>query len=162
MSAEPKDARATLSQITEFLKQKRFAAIGVSRSPEDFTRKLALGFTKNGYDVVPVNPAASEIGGKQCFAKVQDISPPVDAALVLTPAVTSEQVVRDCAAAGVSRVWLYRAGGVGAVSQAALKFCRERGIDVIPGECPFMFLPSPGFPHRVHRLINKIVGAYPR
>lgn len=161
MADKAVEMRPKLAQITEFLKCKRVATIGVSRSPNDFTRTLAAEFKKKGYDVVPVNPGASEIGGDPCFAHVQDVKPPVVAALVLTPAVKSEQVVRDCAEAGVKQVWLYRASGAGAVSKTAVDFCREHGIDVIAGECPMMFLAKPGFPHRVHGWVNKILGRYP-
>jgi hypothetical protein len=97
---------------------------------------------------------------------VQDIQPPVDAALLMTLPAVTDTVVRDCADAGIRLVWMYRAGGPGsanqgAVSPAALEFCRIHGIHVVPGECPFMFLPKAGF-HGLHGLIRKITGHYPR
>lgn len=155
-------ARTTRADVDEFLTFKRFAAVGLSRNPGDFTRTLMAEFEKRAYDVVPVNPAVTEIGGKACFARVQDIVPPVEAVLVLTSAAKTDEVVRDCAAAGVTHVWMYRAGGQGAVSATAVDFCHERGMKVVAGECPFMFLPGTGLPHRVHGLIRKILGSYPR
>jgi predicted CoA-binding protein len=86
----------------------------------------------------------------------------VRAVLVLTPATKTDEVVRDCAAAGVTHVWMHRGGGQGAVSPSAVEFCREHGMKVVAGECPFMFLPGTGFPHRVHGFIRKILGSYPR
>jgi predicted CoA-binding protein len=155
-------ARTTRADIDEFLAHKRFAAIGLSRDPKDFTRTLITEFERRGYDVVPVNPAVTEIGGKPSFARVQDVTPPVHAALVLTPASKTGDVVRDCADAGITHVWLYRGGGQGALNAAAVEFCRERGMKVVPGECPFMFLPGTGFPHRLHGFIRRILGSYPR
>ena len=157
--------RATRQQIAAFLDHKRIAAIGVSRNPADFTRNLVREFWKKGYEVVPVNPAVEEIEGAQCFARVQDIEPAVAAALLLTSPSNTDSVVRDCVAAGVTHIWMYGtsgAGGAGAVSQSAVDFCREHGVDVVLGECPFMFLPKPGFPHRAHGLIRKITRTYPR
>jgi hypothetical protein len=52
--------------------------------------------------------------------------------------------------------------GAGAVSRGAVEFCRSRGIRVIEGECPFMFLPNAGFPHQFHGFCRKLLGAYPR
>ena len=78
-----------------------------------------------------------------------------------SPSVT-EQVVRECAAAQVAMVWMYRALGAGAVSASAAAFCRERGIRVIEGECPFMFLPNAGLPHRIHGFVRKALGKYPK
>jgi hypothetical protein len=56
---------------------------------------------------------------------------------------------------------MYRAAGKGAVSPKAVAFCQERGIEVIAGECPFMFLPSGGV-HRLHGFFRKITGRYPK
>jgi predicted CoA-binding protein len=162
MFSEPRQSRARSAEIADFLKCKRIAAIGVSRNPQDFTRKLMEEFEKNGYEIVPVNPAVEEIGGKKSFAKIQDVNPPVSAALVLTPAAKSEQVVRDCASAGVAKVWLYGTNNLKGVNPAAVQFCREKHMSVIPGECPFMFFSNAGFPHRVHRLITKVIGTYPK
>lgn len=57
---------------------------------------------------------------------------------------------------------MYRVGGKGAVSQAALEFCNENGIRVVPGFCPLMFLPDAGWFHRLHGFVMKITGSYPR
>jgi hypothetical protein len=70
-------------------------------------------------------------------------------------------VVRDCADAGIRRVWMYRVGGQGGVSPEAVEFCRKNGIDVVEGYCPYMFLPSTAFPHRAHGFLMKLVGSYP-
>lgn len=154
--------RATRKQINDFLNERRFAAVGLSRDPKEFSRMLVREFLGRGYDVVPVNPAVTEIDGRQCFANVRDITPPVSAALLLTSPAATDAVVRDCVAAGVTQVWMYRGGGNGAVSPEAVEFCREHGVKVVAGECPFMFLPGTGFPHRLHGLIRRISGTYPR
>lgn len=153
--------RPTREQITQFLENKRFAAVGVSRTPKDFTRMLVEEFRRRGYDVVPVNPGIPEIEGKKCYPSVQAINPPVSAALLLTSPEVTEKVVEDCIAAGVTQVWMHRAVGRGAVSPSAVEACRARGVNVIVGECPFMFFPKTGFPHRVHGLIRKILRTYP-
>ena len=71
------------------------------------------------------------------------------------------QVVRECAQAGIPRIWMYRATGKGAVDQKAVAFCEENGIDVVAGECPFLFLPKTGLIHRAHRLCRKLTGRLP-
>jgi predicted CoA-binding protein len=123
---------------------------------------LVRSLVERGYDVVPVNPTAGEIEGRKCFATVGEIQPPVTAALLLTSPAVTEQVVPDCAACGVSLVWMYRAAGAGAVAEAAVEFCHNNGVSVIAGECPLMFLPHAGFVHQVHGFIRKILGTYPR
>jgi len=135
--------------------------VGVSRNPRDFSVMLFKELVGRGYEVVPVNPRVPEVEGRRCFARVLDIEPAVDGVLLMTSPGVTEAVVSDCAAAGIKRVWMYRAAGTGAVSDKAVAFCRERGIAVVPGECPYMFLPHPGL-HGVHGFIRKITGRYPR
>src|ERR1035437_3036281 len=106
----------TRKQIADFLSRKRLAVIGVSRNPKDFTRSLFRELVKREFDVVPVNPAVTEVDGLRCYPHVQDINPPVEGALLLTKPAITEQVVRECDAAGVRSVWMYRAAGAGAVS----------------------------------------------
>ena len=151
-----------LAAIQSFLGQKRLAMVGLSHHPAHFSRTLFNELRKRGYEVVPVNPAISEIEGQPCFSHVQDIQPPVSAALLMTPPAATEVVVRDCAEAGVKSVWMYRAGGKGgAVSAEAVGFCEGKGIAVIPGECPFMFLPGGAWFHRLHGWVKKITRSYP-
>lgn len=154
----------SLEAVEAFLAQKRIAMVGVSRNPKDFSIALFDELCRRGYDVVPVNPNAASIGehGCFCFPRVQDIQPPVTAALLMTCPEVTESVVSDCAAAGIRQVWMYRAGGRGAVSPKAIAFCRAHGIEVIPGQCPFMFLSGAGGIHRFHGLVRKITGRYPR
>ena len=152
----------SLETIEDFLAQKRIAIVGVSRNPKELSASLFQEFTQRGYDVVPVNPKTPEVLGKPCFARVQDIQPPVDAVLLMTSPEVTETVVPDCAQAGIRRIWMYRATGKGAVSPKALAFCEDHGIRVIPGQCPFMFLSGASGIHRFHGFVRKVIGAYPK
>jgi len=155
--------QASLDTIEDFLAQKRIAMAGVSRDPENFSVKLFEELCRRGYDVVPVNPNAVELRGRPCFANVQDIEPPVEAVLLMTSSAATEAVVHDCAEAGIKRVWMYRAGTKGgAVNPKAVEFCYEHGMQVVPGQCPFMFLPQAAGIHRFHGFFRKITGRFPR
>jgi uncharacterized protein len=152
---------SSLEDIQDFLSQKRLALVGLSRNPEDFTRAMFRELWRQSYDVVPINPNMTEVDGIPCFARLQDVPLPVDGALVMTPAAQSERVVRDCAEAGITRVWLHRGVGTGSVNQAAVDFCRQQGIRLVAGYCPYMFLPKTPFFHRAHGVLLKLTGGYP-
>jgi uncharacterized protein len=154
--------RPALENVEDFLAQKRIAIIGISRNPADFSVKLFEELCRRGYDMIPVNPGAQQICGRRCFARVQDIHPPVEAVLLMTSPNLTETIVRDCAAIGIPRVWMYRAGGRGSVSQEAVAFCHEQGMRVVPGQCPLMFLPGAGMLHRLHGFVRKLTGRYPQ
>jgi predicted CoA-binding protein len=151
----------SLEDIGEFLATKRLAIVGASRDPKHFSRGLFREFLAKGYDVVPVNPQATEIEGRRCFARVADITPPVEAALLITPAATTDEALRECSEAAIKRIWIYQAGRDEEVHEHAVGACRAQGSTVIEGYCPFMFLPKPVFFHRVHRFFMKVAGSYP-
>jgi predicted CoA-binding protein len=154
----------TKQQVDDFLGLKRLAVVGVSRDPKHFSHVLWQELRQRRYEAIPVNPNVAELDGQPCFARVQEIQPPVQAVLVMTPSSATAQVVRDCIEAGVGHVWMHRGagGGAGAVDQAAVALCREHGIELVAGQCPYMFLPgTPAF-HGVHRFFRKLTGGYPK
>jgi len=155
-------ARTSLETVRDFLAQKRIAMIGVSRRKDDFSVLLFEEFRKRGYEMVAVNPGVEEVAGVRCFGRVQEIEPAVDGALLMTSPAVTDSVVLDCVDAGIRRVWLYSSGGQGAVSQSAVALCKAKGIDVVVGECPFMFWKDSGVGHRLHGFVLKILGKFPQ
>ena len=151
----------TLSLIQTFLAEKRFAMIGVSRESKDFSARLLVEFVNRGYAVIPVNPAAQEISELRCHARIQDVQPPVRAALVMTPRSLDSDILLDCAEAKVRMVWLYGVAGPKEISRQASEFCESSGIDLIAGYCPYMFLPKSAFFHRMHGTVARFFGMYP-
>ncbi len=153
--------KTTGADIQHFLAHKRLAVIGVSRDSKDFANMLFREFKQEGYNAIPVNPNAQELEGERCYARVQDISPTPDAALILTSLAASEQVVKDCAEAGIKAVWLYGVTGENAVNAQALAYARAHGLEIIPGFCPFMFLPKSPWWHKAHGLVARLTGGAP-
>ena len=151
----------TLDDVRDFLARRRIALVGLSRDPKDFSHVVFREMSQRGYDMVPVNPAAAELENRRWFARVQEITPPVDGVLIMTAPRDTDRVVRDCAEAGVHRVWMHRGGGQGAVSQEAADFCRQNGICLVEGYCPLMFLAGTPFFHRGHGFLMKVLGGYP-
>jgi predicted CoA-binding protein len=146
---------ADMDTIEAFLRCRRLALVGVSRNARDFSRALLRELLCRGYDVVPVNPTATEIEGRRCYATVAEVDPPVEGALLMTPPAQGPAAVQDCVRAGVRRIWFHRGVGPGAASPAALRMCAEAGMEVVPGECPFMFLPQTGLVHRIHGFFRR-------
>ena len=151
-----------MENIQDFLAQKRFAFIGVSRRPKDFSRALFREFQSRGYEPVPVHLEVPEIEGARCFTHLRDIQPPVESVLLMTSPAVTNLLVRECVEAGIKRIWFYRGAGQGALTAGALQICEASGINAIPGECPFMFFGGTPWFHRFHGLVKKITGTYPR
>jgi len=147
--------------IDEFLSIKRFAMVGVSRNKRDFSRRLFDELIDQGYDVVPVNPGAVAIEGRRCFGKVQEIEPRVSSALLMTPPAITDRILLECADAGITLAWVYGISGERDLSPDALKISNSHGIKIVPGYCPFMFMPEPALHHWLHALVWKAIGRYP-
>src|ERR1035437_10739260 len=106
-------------QVDDFLALKRIAVVGVSRDPKGFGTVLWQALRPRLYEAIPVNPNAKEIDGQPCFARVTDIKPGVDGVLIMTPKTATDDIVRDCAAAGVKHVWMYGGVAPGAATDTA-------------------------------------------
>ena len=119
---------ASLEDITKFLACKRVALLGVSRKPQHFSRALLSEFLEKGYDIVPVNPYATEIAERKCFAHVSEITPPVEAALLLTgKSEVTNRALRECNEAGVRHIWIYRCTEDSEDHTSLLEDCQRRG-----------------------------------
>jgi len=145
----------------DFLAQKRIAIIGVTRDPQGWGRRLYDEFKKRGYDTYAINPARA-IAGIQCYGSLRELPKKPDGVLLAVPPQVTDQVVRQVAELGIPRVWMHRGGGVGAVSESAIQFCKEKNIAVVYGVCPFMYLQPQGFGHKMHYSFAKWFGGLPK
>ena len=150
-------------KVNDFLSQQRIAVAGVSRSKETAGAANAIyrRLRDSGYQVYAINPNADQVEGDRCYHSVKDIPEKVDGIVIATPESATEQVVRDCAEAGVNRVWMHHSihSAGTSVSQSAVEFCHQHNMSVIAGACPLMFgRPSDGF----HRFIRRGLGLFGR
>ena len=120
--------------VIDFLKQRRFAVIGSFRNKEKFAYRIFVDLMKKGYEVLPVNPRLSEVEGKVCYKSISDILHSVDVVNIVTPPLSTENILKECLRKGIKRVWLQP----GAESPTAIQFCYDNGIKVIYSMCVLM------------------------
>ena len=127
--------------VKDFLAQKRIAVVGVSRSGSGTANVVYQRLKATGHEVFAVNPNTETVEGDPCYPRVQAIPQGVGAVMIVTTPAVTDQVVRDCHEAGIKRVWMHCSvmHGVRSTSDAAVQFCRDNGIAVIPAGCPLMF-----------------------
>lgn len=143
----------------DFLAQKRIAVAGVSRSGELTGNGIYRTLRDRGYEVFPINPSADTVEGAPCYPDLGSIPGGVDGVIIVTRPELTAQIVRQCPQAGVSRVWMHNNTLLpSSVSDEAVTFCRENGIEVIDGGCPMMFLD---FGHKCFRLMLGAMGRLP-
>lgn len=146
--------------VAAMLAAPRIAVVGASDDPKSFGRTIYLAVRDRAVEAVAVHPTAEAVAGDPCYPTLADVPEAVDVAIVMVPAPASVDVVRQCAALGITKVWLFRGlGGVGAASPQAIEAATELGLDVVPGACPLMFLEPAGWIHRIHRAARRRNGS---
>lgn len=147
----------TQAAITDFYAQKALAVAGVSRDPKKFGNAIYRELKTKGYTVYPINPNTQTVEGDPCYPNLTALPVQVGGVVIVTPPAQTEQLVREAARLGICRLWLQQ----GSESPAALKFCQENGINVVSGECIFMYSEPAAWFHRAHRWVNAVVGKKP-
>jgi predicted CoA-binding protein len=148
--------------VDDFLGQRRIAVAGVSRRSEEAANLIYRKLRGAGYEVFPVNPNATEVEGDTCYPDLRSVPGTLDGVVVVTHPNSTDAVVRECAELGIGRVWMHRSFGQGSVSASAVDFCREHGIEVIPGGCPMMFCEPVDVGHKCMRWFLKLTGGLPK
>lgn len=147
----------------EFLAHRRIAVTGVSRDPEGHGGNTVYRrLRERGYDVVAINPNATEVEGDPCYPDLHAVPDGVEAVVIAAPAETAEDTIRECLDLGISDAWMHGAFGPGSVSSAAAALGRDQGMTVIDGGCPLMFEPCDDGAHRVLRRVLTWTGKVPR
>jgi predicted CoA-binding protein len=146
----------------EFLRLDRIAVAGVSRNEAEAANAVYRKLKGAGYKVYPINPNADMVEGDKCFPDLGAIPGGVEGVVIATHPSVTDSIVRDCAALGISYVWIHRSFGQGSVSEGAVEYCRRQDIKVIPGACPLMFCQPVDVGHRCMRWILGVTGGLPK
>ena len=120
------------SLIKEFLNKRNvFAVVGVSQNPEKYGHRVYKDLKEAGYVVYPVNPNLNEVLGDRCYPSLSELPEKPDVVNTVVPPRVTEQIVEECKALGIERVWMQP----GSESEKAIEFCRRNRIKVVYDVC---------------------------
>ncbi len=85
---------------------KTVAIIGASSNRQKFGNKALRAFARQGYTVIPINPAESEVEGHRAYPSVLDVPGAIDMATIYVPAPIGVRVMDDLVKKGIPEVWL--------------------------------------------------------
>jgi predicted CoA-binding protein len=117
-----------------------WAVVGCSPDPGRDSHRIAALLQRHGKRMIPINPAADEILGEQCYRSVADV--PADVAIDVVDvfrradqagAHVDEAIARD----GVTGVWLQ----LGVIDHDAAQRARAAGLRVVMDRCPAIEWP---------------------
>jgi acetyltransferase len=135
-----------------FFNPKSVAVIGATETPGSVGRTILWNLIANpfGGTVFPVNPKRPSVLGIKSYKSVDEIPEEVDLAVVVTPAPTVPQIIRECGEAGVRGVIVISAGfketgAKGAdLERQVLAEARRAKIRVIGPNCLGVMAPLSG------------------
>jgi acetyltransferase len=112
VSSETRPSVWTPRPLRAIFHPRTVAVIGATEKPASVGRTLLRNLLEqpSGATIFPVNPGRSNVLGIRCYPSIASIGEPVDLAVVVTPAVTVPDVLRECEQAGVQGVVVISAG----------------------------------------------------
>jgi hypothetical protein len=127
MFANPGD-----TQISSLLKNSTtIAVVGISDNPERDSYKVAEYLQKQGYKIIPINPAIEEVLGEKAYSSLNQVSMPVDIVDVFRRSEKVPEVIKEALRAKPKAIWLQ----LGVVNEEASKQAIEKGLIVIMDRC---------------------------
>lgn len=118
--------------LKSILESVRTIAVVGASSKEGRPRNIVSRYLlAHGYDVIPVRPKASEILGRRCYGRLEDIPVEVDMVDVFRRPEACPDIARSAVAIGARVLWLQE----GIVSEEASRIAREGGLEVVMAVC---------------------------
>jgi acetyltransferase len=135
-----------------FFKPGNVAVIGATETPATVGEAVMMNLKKTYKGkIFPVNPKRESVLGIRCYKNLAQIGEKVDLAVVVTPAATVPEIIRQCGDAGVEGAVVISAGfkEIGSAGLAleteVLKEASRSGIRVIGPNCLGVMNPTNGF-----------------
>ena len=110
---------------------KTIAVVGASNNPERHSYEVAQYLQRQGFKIIPVNPALTEMLGEKAYPDVLSIPGPVDVVDVFRRPEAVPEVVEQAIAKGAKVVWMQP----GAENMEAAERVVNAGLEVIMGVC---------------------------
>ena len=110
---------------------KTIAVVGLSSKPMRASHGVASYLQSAGYRIVPVNPNESEVLGEKSYARLEDISEPVDIVDVFRRSEDIPPVADSAIATKAKVLWLQ----LGIENALAAEKARAAGLIVVENAC---------------------------
>ncbi|MFN2136492.1 MAG: CoA-binding protein [Candidatus Promineifilaceae bacterium] len=118
--------------IDEILRQTNsIAVVGFSRRESRAGYYVPAYLQRQGYRIIPVNPAVEEGLGERAYASLDDLPAPPDLVLLFQRSENVPPFVDQAIAIGAKAVWMQS----GIANAAAAQKAREAGLDVVQDRC---------------------------
>ena len=122
----------TDDEIKKIYELKNIAVVGMSKNEEKPAHFVPKFLIEQGYNVIPVNPTATEILGKKSYSAIADIPENVDIVDVFRRSEDVPPVIDDAIRKkGIKVIWMQS----DIYNEQAEKKARENGMDIVYNRC---------------------------
>ena len=137
----------TAEELTElFGRIRTIAVIGLSRDPNKAARRVPSYLASRNYDVIPINPYADRILGKETYNAISDVPASVDLVVIFRPSAEAGQfVVESAKRPERPAIWLQE----GIWAKPEIREVRAQRVIAVQNMCTYL----------VHQALNKGGGA---
>lgn len=140
--------------VIDFVKGKRIAVVGASRSGKKFGNVVCTELKERGYQVFIVHPEAQEIDGEPCYPSLAALQGKVDGVVISVTPRKAAGALREAAGAGIKNIWLQQ----GAQSPETASAAAELGVTPVTGKCILMYAEPVRSVHSWHRAFARLFG----
>ncbi|HUI09914.1 MAG TPA: CoA-binding protein [Bacteroidota bacterium] len=122
----------TDADIISLLRRSRtIAVVGCSANPARDSNSVAQYLLRQGYTVIPVNPALTEVLGLKAYPDLESIGEPVDIVDVFRRPEFVPPIVDSAIRSGARALWLQ----LDTVDEVASERAASAGLDVVADRC---------------------------
>ncbi|GER67819.1 CoA-binding protein [Weizmannia acidilactici] len=119
-------------EIRDILKKaRRIAVVGLSNHPEKTSYMVAKAMQDAGYEIIPVNPKATEILGEKAVPSLKDIKGHVDIVDIFRRPEYLPELAREFDEIDADVFWAQ----LGIENEEAYHFLKEKGYTVVMNRC---------------------------
>lgn len=110
---------------------KIIAVVGASNKPLRDSRRIMEYLKREGYTVIPVNPAYTEINGEKCYPNLSLIGKSIDIVDVFRNPEDVDGIVDEAIAVKALTIWFQ----LGVVNPSAARKAETAGLQVVMDHC---------------------------
>jgi predicted CoA-binding protein len=119
-------------EIKKFYTLKNIAVVGMSKNEDKAAHYVPKYLIDHGYNVIPVNPTATEILGRKSYPTVSSIPDKIDIVDIFrrsedVPSVVEDTIKKE----GIKVIWMQE----GIYSEKAEKMAKEKDISAVYNRC---------------------------
>ncbi len=145
-------SRAQATALDAIFRPRSVAVVGASRQAQSIGHEILHNLVRFGFTgtVYPVNPRAAAVHSMRCYARLSQITEPIDLAVIVVPRDKARSAIEQCGRKGVRGVVMITAGfkEVGEQGarreQAIARQLARHGMRMIGPNCMGVINTEPG------------------